>query len=96
MLYFCRPMRESPSVYNQHKNFKHNGKSEDRKRTAQGCCSRGSSGIIIYAVERTLDSLESERKTYMQARRETEWRLEVAQDKVQKNDVIITYDEKDT
>ena len=40
-------------------------------------------------LEKKIMALESERKTYMQARRETEWRLEVAQDKVQKNDVII-------
>ena len=40
-------------------------------------------------LEKKIMALESERKTYMQARRETEWRLEVAQEKVQKNDVII-------
>ena len=40
-------------------------------------------------LEKKIMALESERKTYMQARRETEWRLEVAQDKVEKNDVII-------
>ena len=33
--------------------------------------------------------LESERKSYMQARRDTEWRLQTAREKLDKNDAII-------
>ena len=40
-------------------------------------------------LEKKILALESERKTYMQARRETEWRMEVAQGKLSKNDEII-------
>ena len=40
-------------------------------------------------LEKKIMALESERKTYMQARRETEWRLESAQEKVKKNEAII-------
>lgn len=40
-------------------------------------------------LEKKILALESERKTYMQARRDTEWRLEVAREKVEKNTVII-------
>ena len=40
-------------------------------------------------LEKKIMALESERKTYMQARRETEWRLQTAQEKVEKNNTII-------
>ena len=40
-------------------------------------------------LEKKIMGLESERKSYMQARRDTEWRLENAREKVQKNTVII-------
>jgi len=40
-------------------------------------------------LEKKIMALESERKTYMQARRETEWRLQVAQEKVEKNNTVI-------
>ena len=40
-------------------------------------------------LEKRIMALESERKTYMMARRDTEWRLEVAREKVEKNTVII-------
>ena len=40
-------------------------------------------------LEKKIMALESERKTYMQARRETEWRLQGAQEKVEKNNTII-------
>ena len=40
-------------------------------------------------LEKKIMALESERKTYMQARRETEWRLQTAQEKVVKNDTVI-------
>ena len=40
-------------------------------------------------LEKKIMALESERQTYMQARRETEWRLESAQEKVQKNEAVI-------
>ena len=40
-------------------------------------------------LEKKILALESERKTYMQARRETEWRMEVAQEKLGKNEEII-------
>ena len=40
-------------------------------------------------LEKKIMALESERKTYMQARRDTEWRLENAREKLGKNEVII-------
>ena len=40
-------------------------------------------------LEKKILALESERKTYMQARRDTEWRLENAREKLGKNEVII-------
>ena len=40
-------------------------------------------------LEKKIMGLESERKSYMQARRDTEWRLENAREKFQKNTVII-------
>ena len=40
-------------------------------------------------LEKRIMALESERKTYMQARRETEWRMQVAQEKVEKNETVI-------
>ena len=40
-------------------------------------------------LEKKILALESERKTYMQARRDTEWRMEVAQEKLGKNEDII-------
>ena len=40
-------------------------------------------------IEKKIMGLESERKSYMQARRETEWRLESAKEKVTKNEAII-------
>lgn len=39
--------------------------------------------------EKKILALESERKTYMQARRDTEWRLENAREKLGKNEIII-------
>ena len=40
-------------------------------------------------LEKKIMALESERKTYMQARRDTEWRLGNAREKLDKNEVII-------
>ena len=40
-------------------------------------------------IEKKILALESERKTYMQARRDTEWRMGVAQEKLGKNEDII-------
>ncbi len=40
-------------------------------------------------LEKKILALESERKTYMQARRDTEWRLDNAKGKLDKNEVII-------
>ena len=40
-------------------------------------------------LEKKIMALESERKTYMQARRETEWRMQTAQEKVEKNETVI-------